>query len=131
MFDSFNEILLKLITLCIVMLAPIQAVMMTVGFLIFLDLLTGVWAARKRKEKISSAALRRTISKMIIYQIAIISGFFIEKHLLQDSLPITKVVAGFIGLVEFKSILENGNTILGTDIFKLLIQRLGSKNDQL
>ena len=113
----------------IVLLAPIQAVMATVGFLIFLDTATGIWAALKRSEKISSAALRRTISKMIIYQIAVISGFLIETYLVGGSLPVSKVVAGFIGLVEFKSILENSNTILGTNIFKILIKKLGSKND--
>jgi len=112
-------------------LAPIQAVMATVGFLIFVDLATGIWAALKRSEKITSAAIRRTLSKMVIYQTAVISGFLIEQYILSNELPITKVVAGFIGLVEFKSILENGNVILGTNIFKLLIAKLGSKNDQL
>ncbi len=117
--------------LILAILAPIQATMLTVGFLIFLDLATGIWAAIKRQELIKSAALRRTVSKMIIYQLAVISGFFIEKYLLEGSIPVTKVVAGFIGLVEFKSILENSNIILGTDIFKALIQKLGSKNDDV
>lgn len=128
---QIEEFLLKCIMLIAVLLAPIDAVMATVGFLIFLDLISGVWAARKRNEPVTSAALRRTISKMIIYQLAVISGFFIERYLLQGALPITKVVAGFIGIVEFKSMLENGNTILGTDVFKLLIEKLGSKNDSL
>lgn len=127
--DSLSTVALKALTLTLVVLAPIKAVMATVGFLIFLDLFSGVWAALKRREKISSAALRRTVSKMIIYQIAVISGFLIEVYLLQGALPVIKVVAGFIGLVEFKSILENGNTILGTNVFKLLIKKLGSKND--
>lgn len=112
-------------------LAPIKAAMLTVGFLIFLDLLTGIWAAIKRKEPIKSAALRRTISKMIIYQLAVICGFLIEHYLVEGALPIAKIVSGFIGIVEFKSILENFNSIMGTDIFKVLIQKLGSKNDQL
>lgn len=122
---------IKCIMLILVLLAPIKAVMATVGFLIFVDLISGIWAAHKRKEKISSAALRRTISKMIIYQTAVISGFLIEKFLVGGDLPVTKIVAGFIGIVEFKSILENGNFILGTDVFKILIEKLGSKNDQL
>lgn len=112
-------------------LAPIKAVMLTVGFLIFLDLSSGIWAAIKRQERVTSAALRRTISKMVIYQMAVITGFLIETYLVGPSIPVTKVVAGFIGLVEFKSILENSNTILGTDVFKLLIAKLGSKNDNL
>lgn len=129
--DRILSILSKALTLLLIILAPIKAVMSTVGFLVFLDAATGVWAALKRKEAITSAALRRTISKMVIYQLAVISGYLIETYLLGGSLPISKVVAGFIGLVEFKSVLENGNTILGTDIFKVLIKKLGSKNDQL
>jgi len=125
------HLLEKLAIVLLAILAPIKAMMLTVGVLIFTDLGTGIWAARKRQEPIKSAALRRTLSKIVIYQMAIITGFLIEHYLLQDSIPITKVVAGFIGLVEFKSILENSNVILGTDVFKLLIQKLGSKNDQL
>lgn len=121
----------KCAMLLLVILAPIQATMITVGFLIFLDTGTGIWAAFKRQEKITSAALRRTISKMIIYQLAVISGYLVETYLMMGLIPVAKVVAGYIGLVELKSILENGNVILGTDIFKLLIRKLGSKNDQL
>lgn len=131
MEHSITSFLTKCIMLILVLLAPIKAVMATVGFLIFIDLGSGIWAALKRKEKISSAALRRTISKMIIYQMAVISGFLIEKYLVGGDLPVTKIVAGFIGIVEFKSILENSNFILGTDVFKTLIEKLGSKNDQL
>lgn len=109
--------------------APIKAVMLTVGFLIIADLLTGIWASLKRGEKLSSAAMRRTISKMLIYQLCIISAFFIESNIMQDVLPICKIVAGVIALVELKSLLENSNTILGMDIFAELIKKLGSRND--
>jgi len=124
------EILAKICVLILVIIAPIQAVMLTVGVLVLIDVVTGVWAAFKRSELIKSAALRRTVSKMIIYQIAIISGFLIQQYVLQNEVPITKVVAGFISLVELKSILENSNTILGHDIFKTLIKKLGSRNDK-
>lgn len=131
MSSTIVNFITKVIVLVFIILAPIKAVMLTVGFLIFVDLFSGIWAAYKRQETITSAALRRTISKMVIYQIAVISGFLIEQYLFQGTLPVSKIVAGFIGIVEFKSILENSNTILGTDVFKLLIQKLGSKNDQL
>ena len=128
--EQLSNYILKAFAIILAILAPIKATMSTVGFLIFLDLATGIWAALKRKETIKSAALRRTISKMIIYQLAVISGFLIERYLFGGEMPVTKIVAGFIGLVEFKSILENSNFILGTDVFKLLVQKLGSKNDK-
>lgn len=131
MINTLYNSLLKIGMLFLVLIAPIQAIMITVGVLIFTDLGTGVWAAIKRKEQVTSAAIRRTLSKMLIYQLAIISGFLIEHFILNGDIPVVKIVAGFIGLVEFKSILENSNTILGTNVFKALISKLGSKNDQL
>lgn len=128
--NSLNNYLTKASVLLITLLSPIHGVMATVGFLIVADLVTGMIAAKKRGEKINSAAMRRTVSKMVVYQIAVISGFLLETQLLHELLPVTKVVAGVIGMVEFKSILENGNTILGVNIFKEVIKRLGSKNDQ-
>lgn len=46
-------------------------------------------------------------------------------------LPVSKIVASVIGLVELKSILENANSILGQDLFKTVIAKLGSQNDEL
>ena len=124
-----KQFLAALIAATIAALAPIQAVMISVGVIIMLDLITGIWAAVKRKEKIESAALRRTVSKFLIYQLAVISGFVVQHYMLGDIMPTSNVVAGVIGIVELKSILENSNTIVGMDIFSALIAKLGSDND--
>ena len=119
----------KLALASLAALAPIKMVLITVGFLVVTDLITGIWAALKRKEKISSAVMRRTISKMLVYQLTVISGFMLETYILDGVLPVTKIVAGVIGMVEFKSILENANKIVGGDIFKAVLMKLGSDND--
>ncbi len=111
-------------------LAPIKPVMITVGILIVSDLITGVWAAHKRKEPITSAALGRTVSKMVVYQTAVVTGFLLQRYLLGDALPVVNVVGGMIGMVEFKSFMENSNAIVDGDIFKQIIKKLGSKNDE-
>jgi len=111
-------------------LAPIKPVMITVGILIVSDLITGVWAAYKRKEPITSAALGRTVSKMVVYQTAVVTGFLLQRYLLGDALPVVNVVGGMIGMVEFKSFMENSNVIVDGDIFKQIIKKLGSKNDE-
>jgi hypothetical protein len=111
-------------------LAPIKPVMITVGILIVSDLITGVWAAYKRKEPITSAALGRTVSKMVVYQTAVVTGFLLQRYLLGDALPVVNVVGGMIGMVEFKSFMENSNAIVDGDIFKQIIKKLGSKNDE-
>lgn len=122
----FKALLVSMISV----FAPIQSILITVGILIFTDLILGILAAKKRGERINSAAMRRTVSKMLIYQLAIITGFLCEIYLIGGLIPISKLVAGVIGMVEFKSILENSDTISGEPIFKKLIKRLGSDNDK-
>lgn len=111
-------------------LAPIKAILLVTGFLIFSDLVSGVIAARKRGETISSSGLRRTITKILVYNLAVISGFLVETYMISELLPVSKLISGVIALVELKSILENLNNINGTDIFKTVISSLGSKNDE-
>jgi hypothetical protein len=110
-------------------LAPIKPVMITVGILIISDLVTGIWAARKRGESITSAALGRTVSKMVVYQTAVVTGFLLQRYLLADAMPVVNIVGGIIGMVEFKSFIENANYIVGGDIMKEVLRKLGSKND--
>jgi phage-related holin len=124
-----REVLEKLLLATLAAFSPIKMVIITVGVLIMADLTTGILAARKRGEKISSSAMRRTISKMFIYQLTIICGFMLETNILSNIIPVAKIVAGVIGMVEFKSILENANTIVGGDIYKMILKKLGSDND--
>ncbi len=121
----------QIILAALAVLAPIKALLISVGFLIIADLITGIWAAIKRKEKIKSSVMRRTISKAVIYQLAVVSGFLVELYMLESFLPVSKIIASVIGLVELKSILENANVILGQDLFKTVVARLGSENDTL
>jgi sugar phosphate permease len=125
-----KKYILDALAACVAVLAPIHTVMITVGVLIIVDLVLGMWAAKKRGESISSAAMRRTISKMLVYQLCVVSGFLMEKYLIDGMMPVAKLIGGVIGVVELKSILENANGITGTDIFKQIISRLGSQNDK-
>ena len=123
-----KEVFLKLMLAGIAALAPIHAVIVTVGILIFADLATGIWAAKKRGDEISSARMRDSITKMLVYQTVIITGFLVETHLIGGLVPVVKLAAAVIGMVELKSLIENANLILGQDLFKTLIEKLGSKN---
>jgi len=112
-------------------LAPIKAILITVGILVVADMLSGIMAAHKRKEKITSAALGRTITKMFVYQTVVITGYLVQINLVGNAISIVSLVSGVIGMVEFKSLIENANEILGMDIFKEVMKQLGSKNDRL
>lgn len=124
-----KEFLGKIGISLLAVLAPVKTVMITVGVLIMIDLVMGIWAAKKRGESISSAALRRTVSKFLVYQLAVLSAFLVQHYLIADAIPMVNLVAGVIGMVEIKSILENSNGVLGYDLFKQLLSKLGSTND--
>lgn len=110
--------------------APIKAMILITMLLILVDLLSGVLAAHKRGEKIDSAGLRRTITKVGTYLTAICLGFLVETYMIEQIIPLSKLISGAIALVEIKSCLENLDSINGSSIFKTIIEKLGSVNDK-
>lgn len=112
----------------IAIFAPVHTIMIGAGVLIIIDLVTGLLAAWKTKEKITSNGLKRTVIKMLVYQLAVITGFIVQTYMLHDSFEVTKIVAAVIGLVEAASILENLNRINGAPIFRSLINKINEKN---
>lgn len=111
--------------------APIKAAVITVGVLVFGDLVLGIMAARHRGEEISSAAIRRTVSKLMIYEAVIMLCFLGETYLLDGLIPAVKILCGLIALTELKSVLESAEELHGGSIFKSVAKRLGSDNDIL
>jgi phage-related holin len=111
-------------------LAPVHGTMGAALCLIVLDLITGVLAARKRGDPITSCGLRRTVSKIVVYELGIITGYVIQHYLLADELPVIKLISSAIAMVEATSILENLNTINGSPIFNRILAMLGSKNEE-
>jgi hypothetical protein len=110
--------------------APIHAMIITIHALIAADTVTGIWAALKRGEKLSSAGLRRTVTKALVYTLSVICAYACQKYLISDLMPLANIAAGAIGVVELKSILENADSIVGGSLFKSLIEKLGSVNDK-
>lgn len=106
---------------------PIQSLLMTTGIMIFIDFITGVLAAKKRGEPITSAGFRRSLTKIFVYEAALMLAFLAETYM-SDILPFVKMAAAMISIVELKSIYENLNGISGEDLLKGLIDKLGSAN---
>ncbi len=105
---------------------PIFNLLLATGILILADMITGIYAAKKRGEKIESKKMGRSITKCIFYYLAIILGHIMEVVFVQD-LPIAKITAGIISTVEFKSNMENIAAITGIDLWKLLKEKMDSK----
>lgn len=112
-------------------LAPAHALIISVFVLVVVDLITGVWAAHKGGQSISSAGFRRTVTKLAVFELVVVCAWLVEMYMLDNVFPVSKIVASVIGLVELTSILENSNKILGQDLFKTVIAKLGSDNDSL
>jgi hypothetical protein len=116
-----KEWIIKGLIATISIASPIAPLLIACGVLVMFDMITGMIAASKRKENIQSAEMRRSISKFVIYQIAILSGFALGTHIMGGFVPVAKIVASVIGMVELKSVLENVSVIAGQDIVKLVI----------
>jgi len=103
--------------------APITAAMVGLGVLIFADVITGCRAAKLRGEEIRSNRMARTVSKIIFYSIAIILSRVMEVSFM-EWIPIAKLTAGYIAVVEFKSNMENIASITGVDVWKHLMTKI-------
>ena len=103
--------------------APITAAIIGLAVLIFFDVITGCRAAKLRGEEIRSNRLARTVSKIIFYSIAIILSRVMEVSFM-DWMPVAKLTAGYIAIVEFKSNMENIASITGVDVWKHLMNKI-------
>lgn len=104
--------------------APIQAVVATTFILVVLDLITGVIAAKKRGEKLTSKGLKRSVGKLLLYETAIILSFLVQEYLTGDILPALKLVSALIGITELKSVLENLDNISGDRFFQIILSKV-------
>lgn len=106
---------------------PIGSYLVMTIALIVVDLCTGVAAARHRGEALRSRGFARTVTKIGLYcgTIMISHGmdlvFFAPKGL---SFGLVWIVAGLIGLSEFKSNLENVAVVTGLDIWALIADKI-------
>ena len=60
------------------LLSPLDEVLTTVMFLIVVDFITGAYAAVKLQIPIQSEKIANTVSKFFIYNLVIISAYFLE-----------------------------------------------------
>jgi len=120
-----------LIAWALIYFAPLVPFMLVITAFVGIDYLTGIAAAKKRGEEISSKRRKDTITKTLAYQATIITAFLVEKYFLPD-FPALKLIAGFIAYVEVTSIDENTKVITGKSILAEVLNKfpkLNSKKD--
>ena len=113
---------------------PISGILFLIGFAIVIDTITGIWKSKKLKIPITSRKLSAIISKLMLYEVAVILFYLIDKFILNDiilvffSIPLmlTKILALVLVSIETLSISENIKAVKGIDLWqamKLLFAR--------
>lgn len=121
---KLEKIALDLLLMCLLIFAPIKATLATVMTLCMVDLISGLWASKVKKRKITSSGLKRTIVKVLVYEAVVMLGYLVESYMTGDLVPVVKILAGYIGLTELKSVLENIEQISGVSPLRALIKKL-------
>jgi len=108
--------------------APIAKLMFIIGLLVTFDIITGVIAAKKRGEKITSKKLGATVTKTLLYFITIILAQIMQNNFLPSfDQSITKAVGSIFAVIEFKSNLENISSATGIDLIDNFKQYIETK----
>lgn len=121
-------IILGGITAAVVGIVP---ALITVLVLVALDFFTGIWASVRNKVKIESHKMRATVYKLLAYLSVTVLAAMIDGGITGFNLNLGSFTAGFFGLIELTSIVENFGKITGHDAFERLRDMLGKKADKI
>jgi uncharacterized membrane protein len=100
---------------------PIKHFLIFTIFVVFADTVTGIMAARKRGEPITSKGLYRTSQKVVVYFVGIMI-FHGASITFQLPSQITYSVSFIIAATELFSISENIKSITGTNIGTIILR---------
>jgi hypothetical protein len=134
LLSSIQKYIIQLFAVVGSFFLPISGILFLIGFAIAVDTLTGVWKSRKLGVPITSRKLSAVVSKLFLYEVAVILTYLIDYYILNDiilqffSVPLmlTKILSLVLVSIEAISISENYKAVKGIDIWsslKNLLQR--------
>ncbi len=134
LLSSIQKYIIQLLAVVSAFFLPITGILFLIGFAILVDTITGIWKAKKLKIKITSRGLSAIVSKLFLYEMAVILTYLIDYYILNDiilqffSVPLmlTKILSLVLVSIEAISISENYKAVKGIDIWsalKNLLQR--------
>jgi hypothetical protein len=134
LLSSIQKSSLQLLAVVSAFFLPITGILFLIGFSILVDTITGIWKAKKLGIPITSRKLSAIISKLMLYEVAVILFYLIDRFILNDiilvffSIPLmlTKILALVLVSIETLSISENIKAVKGIDLWqamKLLFAR--------
>jgi len=98
-------------------ISPVAPLLLTIGFLIGMDFIFGIYRAHKTGEVITSRKMGNTISKIVLYNIMVLSVYLLDHYILNTGLGLEKIAASLIGIVELRSLDESFVKIYGWSIY--------------
>lgn len=120
-----QEYAAKILVFCFAYTLPIHDFLLTIYILLFADLFTGISKAVKNGTPITSRRLRDSVLKFIFYSVATFISYQVDKTIFSDSsLILTKLVGGYIMLIEFQSNIENISEITGVNLWLMIRDKL-------
>lgn len=134
LLSSIQKSSLQLLAVVSTFFLPITGILFLIGFSILVDTITGIWKAKKLGIPITSRKLSAIISKLMLYEVAVILFYLIDRFILNDiiltffSVPLmlTKILSLVLVSIEVISISENYKAVKGIDLWqamKLLFAR--------
>jgi hypothetical protein len=134
LLSSIQKSSLQLLAVVSTFFLPISGILFLIGFAIVIDTITGIWKSKKLKIPITSRKLSAIISKLMLYEVAVILFYLIDRFILNDiiltffSVPLmlTKILSLVLVSIEVISISENYKAVKGIDLWqamKLLFAR--------
>jgi hypothetical protein len=128
LLSSIQKYIIQLLSVVSAFFLPISGILFLIGFAILVDTITGIWKAKKLKIKITSRGLSAIVSKLFLYEVAVILTYLIDKFILNDiilqffSVPLmlTKILSLVLVSIEAISISENYKAVKGIDIWSAL-----------
>ena len=94
---------------------------------VILDLISGIWVAKQKKEKISYKKLFKTFTKLFGYSLITLVGYIFDYIFICAVFGHKYMFSIFMMLIalnEFRSIINNMSKILGYDIWNKVIKSI-------
>ena len=120
-----KNILYGMWSAAVAFLAPIGWWLAASAFFVVADFVTGLWAARIRKEMWTSNKMRQSVSKCGAYMFVIICARMFELTLpdfITEYTEVSRILTACIAGVEFYSVLENLYKCTGSRVFYIMTQ---------
>lgn len=122
------ELVELFIAYLIAFITPLAPMLLLIGCLLISDVVTAVWRDKLAKKPFHSKALGKTITKMILYMIAVLLAQGMENVF--GILPFVNITGGYICLVEFKSNMENISEATGIDLWNAIRSKIDNLRGQ-